>query len=351
MTQSSTYAQTALLNRPHWNPAPVKGGRPPRAFQEVWYLKLNDPATNRALWLRLTILVSGNGFRRVAETWAIYFQRSANKDVSKVALKQTYDLSTFSSSDADGTLRAENFELSPEHTRGKITSKGRTISWDLKIQPGHEARFNLVPETLSRSRIVRNTAFTVGEDLRFTGHSEVDGERVEWKDAAGMQAHLSGPKNGHSWVWGHCNLFVDGQGKPVPFLFEGLSAKARLAGSLSTPRLSTFYFHYEGKAYEFNSLWDAMRVKSRSSLTDWRFQADRGDLSFRGTAQAELKDFAGVTYEDTNGSLLYCSNSKLSNLEVHVYRRDKLESTFYSHGTAAFEVVTREKNPYVPILI
>jgi hypothetical protein len=346
--QTST---TADFNRPHWVQAPVKGGRPPAAFQEVWYLKLNDPTHNRALWLRLTLLVSANGFRRVAETWGIFFQRSSNsREVTKVALKQTHDLSTFKCS-PDGTLQAENFELSPTHTRGQIASKGRTIAWDLKITPGHDARFNLVPETLHRSKIVRNTAFTVGEDLRFTGTSTVDNDTTEWKDAAGMQAHLSGPKNGHSWVWGHCNLFVDGQGKPVPFLFEGLSAKARLAGSLSTPRLSTFYFHYEGQPYEFNTLWDAVRVKSRSSLTDWHFQADRGDLSFRGEATAELKDFAGLTYEDTNGSLLYCANSKLSNMQIHVYRRGKLESTFYAHGTAAFEVVTREKNPYVPILV
>jgi hypothetical protein len=345
-----THDKTASFNRPRWNQAPVQGGRPPGAFQEVWYLKLNDPTQNRALWLRLTLLVSANGFKRVAETWAIQFQRTSNKEVSKVALKQTFDLGTFSC-DESGTLRAENFELSPTHTRGKIISKGHTIEWDLQIQQGHEATFNLVPETLSRSRIVRNTAFTVGEDLRFTGSSTVDGERTEWKDAAGMQAHLSGPKNGHSWVWGQCNLFVDAQGKPVPFLFEGLSAKARLGGGLSTPRLSTFYFHYEGQPYEFNTLWDAVRVKSRSSLTDWHFQADRGDLSFRGTAQAELKEFAGLTYEDTNGSLLYCANSKLSNLEIHVYRRGKLETTVYSHGTAAFEVVTREKNPYVPILV
>ena len=57
-------------------------------------------------------------------------------------------------------------------------------------------------------------------------------------------------------------------------------------------------------------------------------------------------------YEDTNGSLLYCANSKLLEVSrIHIYRRGKLsESTFYGHGTAAFEVVTREKNPYVPIL-
>jgi hypothetical protein len=340
------------VNKPVWSPLwDPADTRERRAFQEVWYLKVNDPASNRALWLRLTLLISANGFRRVAEAWAIHFQRSSsNQEVTKLALKQTHDLGSFSC-DPDGTLRVGECEFSPARTRGRVTYKGHSIRWDLTLQPGHDASFNLVPGALSRAGLVRNTAVTVAEDLRFSGFSEVDGERFDWRDAAGMQAHLSGPKSGHSWIWGHCNLFVDAQGRPVPFLFEGLSAKARLVGSLPSPRLSTFYFHYEGKPYVFNSLWDALRVKSSSTLTEWRFQADRGDLSFRGTARAELKDFAGLTYEDTNGSLLYCANSKLSSLEIHVYRRGKLETTVYSHGTTAFEVVSREKNPYVPLLV
>jgi hypothetical protein len=340
----STFSQ---LNAPDWSP---KNPKTRGAFQEAWFLKLNDPVGQRALWLRLTILVSGNGFRRVAETWAIYFQRGAAKEVTKLAMKQTHDLHSFSA-DGDGTIRIGECEFGPARTRGRITSKGKTIAWDFELQPGHEAQFNLVPESLRRAKLVRNHVVTVSEDLRINGTTEIDGQKSEWKNAAGMQGHLSGTKSGHSWVWGHCNLFVDQQGKPVPFIFEGLSAKARLLGPLSSPRLSTFYFHYEGKPYAFNSLWDSLRVKSRNTLTDWEFQADRGDLSFRGKARAELKDFAGLTYEDTNGSLLYCANSKLSTLEIHVYRRGKLETALYSNGMAAFEVVSRQKNPYVPLLV
>jgi hypothetical protein len=247
----------AQLNRPLWNPTAPRGRK---AFQEVWYLKVNDPDTNRALWLRLTLLISANGFRRIAETWAIFFQRNSTKDVTKLALKQTYDLSAFSS-DADGTIRIGECELGANRTRGKITSKGKTISWDLQLQDGHEATFELLPRSLSRTGLLKNTAVTVSEDLRFDGTTEIDGVTHEWKNAAGMQAHLSGAKNGHSWVWGHCNLFVDEGGKPVPFLFEGMSAKARLVGKLASPKLSTFLFHYEGKAYHFNSLWDALRVR------------------------------------------------------------------------------------------
>ncbi|MGK5084306.1 hypothetical protein WDW37_13500 [Bdellovibrionota bacterium FG-1] len=335
------------LNTPLWTPArPAHRG----GFQEVWYLKLNDPAANRALWLRMTLLLSDNGFRRVAETWAIFFQRSATRELTKVAVKQTHDISAFSTT-PEGAIRIADCEFEGQRIHGRIQSKGQSISWDLAIRPQQDLSFNLVPESLRRLGLVKNGALTVGEDLLFSGTSEINGQKMEWRNAPGMQGHLSGPKVGHSWAWGHCNLFVDDRGQPAHLIFEGLSARARLIGPIPSPRLSTLFFFYDGKAYRFNSFWDSLRVKSHYTLTEWTFQADRGDLSFRGKAKAELKDFAGVNYEDTNGSFLFCANSKLSNLEIHVYRRGKLERTFYSAGMAAFEVVTRQKNPYVPVLI
>ena len=330
--------------------------RPPQGpFQEVWYLKLNDPTHQRALWLRMTLLVSANGFRQVAETWAVYFHRVAGQEVTKVALKQSHEIKSFSASD-EGSLRIADCEFSPQRVRGRIQSKGKTLTWDFSIAPNQDARFNFVPQSLRRSGLAKNTAETVAEDLVFNGVTELtDGNgapaKVTWTNAAGMQGHLSGPKAGHSWVWGHSNLFVNEEGRPIPFIFEGLSVRARLLGPMPSPRLSSFYFLYEGKPYAFNSIWDAIRVKSKNTLTDWEFQADRGELSFRGRAKAELKDFAGLTYEDTNGSLLYCANSKLSNLQIHIYRKGKLESSFSSNGMAAYEVVTRQKSPYVPLLL
>ncbi len=332
-----------ISNRPAWSelPAEKRAG-----FQEVWYLKLNDPAAQRALWLRFTLLSSVNGFRRLAETWAIYFQRNEQREVTKLALKQSHDLDGFGPG-----VKIADCELGEHGTRGSIHSKGRSIRWDLSFAPARAATFNLVPRGLARAGLVKNRAVTVHEDLRFDGSTEIDGARQVWKGAPGMQGHLSGPKNGHSWVWGHCNAFVDESGAPVDFVFEGLTARARLGGGLKSPWLSTLFFSYRGEDYRFNSVWDSVRCRSRHTLTDWEFQADRGDLSFRGTARAEHRDFAGVTYEDTDGSLLYCANSKLSEMSIHVYRRGKLERTLSARGTAAFEVVSRDRNPYVPLLI
>src|SRR4051812_13130609 len=110
----------------------VKNKNRSEAFQKAWYLKLNDPSSQRALWLRFTILSSKNGFNRIAETWAIYFQRLSNREVKKVALKQTYDIREFSMNE-NSEVRIGDCELSQSFTRGLIQSKGNSIGWDLKL--------------------------------------------------------------------------------------------------------------------------------------------------------------------------------------------------------------------------
>jgi hypothetical protein len=319
-------------------------------FHEVWHLKLSTPDGQHCLWLRFAQLVSSNGFKRVAENWAIYFRRGNQREVSRVALKQTQDISALTYS-AETGLKLGDSCLSADRTFGTIQSKGRSISWDFKIHSVHDLTFNLIPEALGRARLVRNSASTLGEDLRFTGTLKIDGEEVRFSEAPGMLGYHGGAGHAHAWVWGHSNVFVDEQGKPAEFIFEGLSARGRFLGIVPTPKVSSFFFFYRGKSYEFNSLRDALRVHSNHTLNEWRFGAEHGPIAFRGHATAEHRDFAGVTYEDTNGSLLYCANSGLSDLQIHVYRKGKLDSAFYANGTASLEIASRHKNPYVPQLI
>lgn len=321
----------------------------PRAYQKSWYLKLNDLQSQRAIWIRFTLLSTGNGFKRVAETWAVFFQRDVqNREVKKLALKQTYDMGAFQQTESG--IQIGNSELTPTYTRGSIQSKGNSIEWDFHIISGRKSSCSFVPEVLSKTGLVKNVVQTLDEELLFTGTTKMNGQETHWKEAPGMHGQLEGPKSGYSWVWGHCNSFQNESGKPVDFIFEGLSARTKV-GPLISPKLSSFFFYYKDRPYFFNTLKDAISLKSRNTLNEWEFQADRDDLSFRGYAKAEHKDFAGLTYEDTNGSLLYCANSKLSDMKILVYRGGKLESTLTSLGSAAFEVVSREKNPYVPLLI
>ncbi|MFZ9596727.1 MAG: hypothetical protein ACO3A2_11720 [Bdellovibrionia bacterium] len=328
-----------------------------RPLHEMWYLKLNDPSTQRAFWLRFTLLHPRNGFKRLCEVAAVYFEKTSQREIKKVALKQTYGLDAFQIRAASkasphlgqGVKMADN-ELTAQSTTGQIVSKGNSIHWDLSFTPESKTQFSLIPKFLSRSRLVKTSMKTLCEELIFTGITEINGERIHWKEAPGILGYRSGSIAGHSWTWGQCNAFVDEAGKPTPFVFEGLTAQTRI-GPFRTPSVSSFYFRYRQKDYHFNTLKDLIHIQSKANLNQWEFVTDRGELVFRGYIQSEYKDFAGLTDEDTQGSLLYFSNSKLSNMKVLVYRKGKLESTFTAEGTVAFEVVSRTRNPYVPLLI
>jgi hypothetical protein len=320
-----------------------------RAFQKVWYLKLNDPESHRALWLRFTAHSSDNGFSQNAEIWAIFFERDKSQDVSKIAVKNTFGIESFSENPSDG-LRIDQCSLHQNKTEGKIYSKGNSVEWNLSFIAGRQSSFQIIPKFLLGTKLVKNSIYTPYEELYFSGTTLINGKLIHWNQAPGMLGSFEGPNKGHSWVWGQCNSFVDSMGRPAQFLFEGLSVKTKL-GPLVSPSLSSFYFYYKDQNYYFNTLRDFINIRSKSTLNEWRFRAERGDLSFRGVINAEYKDFAGLTFEDTNGSYLYCSNSKLAMMQIFIYRRGKLEATYSAPGTAGFEIVSRNKNPYVPLLI
>ncbi len=320
-----------------------------KSFQEVWYLKLNEPAQNRALWLRFTLLLSKNGYKKISEVWGIFFQKKENGEILKTALKQTFPLACFKGE--NNKIQIQESFLTDHHTQGMIEAKGQHLKWNLEIKSLNGECFDLVPKTLSKTGVIKNKALTVHENLSFSGTCLVNGESYSWEQSPGMQAHLAGSKNGHSWVWSHCNYFLDEKGQPAQVVFEGLSARAKLLCGVPSPKLSTFYFNYQDKAYHLNSLWSAIRSRSQSELSEWNFEAESPPFTFKGQIKAELKSFAGITYEDTDGSLLYCSNSKLSEMTLVVYKNGKPEARFYAPQTAAFEFVSRKKNPYVPLLL
>jgi hypothetical protein len=321
------------------------------AQQQIWFLKLVEPQGRNAFYLRFSVLVSRNGFRQLAETSAVLFERVEGREVTKIAAKQTFDIQRFRQT---GRVSAEigPCRFSETETSGQVQSKGRAISWNLAFRPAQShSPFVLMPVELVRSGALGGMAETLQESLLFTGEVEIDGVRYEWKDAPGMLSYFGGSRSSHSWTWSHCNQLADEQGRPSDFVFEGMSSRPRIWGPIPGPRLSCFYFFYQQKEYRLNTLWNSLRMHSQPAPLGWEFRADTGDLSFRGQIKAQYRDFAGLTYEDTNGALIYCSNSELSDLDVQVYRRGKLESSLRARGTAAYEHAARAKSHYIPLLL
>ena len=341
-------AGSVITNRPVWNTALAGSGA---GHQEVWYMKMNAAEAGRALWLRFTLLARTDGSKRVAEVWAIDFRRREDGTVEKTGIKNTFDAGLFLPFETEGVpgFRIGENEFSDARTVGNIASEDHRIAWSFEMRPASSRTFDFVPASAAKLGLVKNTAVTVFEDWRFTGWSEVDGRRFEWQEASGMQGHLSGPKNGHSWAWAHCNLFMDEKGKAAECVFDGLSA--RVGKSRALPALTSLYLYHQGEEYRFNRLRDALRSSSHYGPESWEFEASQGGITVRGHIRAELTDFAGVTYEDTDGSPLYCHNSKMVDMGLDIFRRGRLVRHLSAPHTVAYEFVTRTKHPDVTFVI
>lgn len=314
---------------------PVSGLSERRTFSKSWTLKLNDPRSQRALWIRFAVLSSQNGFRRVAEVAVVYFEK-VGKDTQKVALKQTHDLSAFLASD-QSTIRIGNCELSPNRTRGSVSSKGRKLEWDLSFVGIQDQPVAL-----------RSNVITLGEDLIFSGSSVVDGKAIHWKDCPGMEGFIDHGRSNADCHWAHCSSFETEGGSHLPMVFEGYLSRRH---GFFFPQSVSFYVVYQSSEYFFNNFKNLFAVQSRVEKNQWKFRADREDLSFRGEIWAEHKDFAGITDENTQGDVIYSCNTEMASMRLGVYRKGKLEVTALSKDTTSFEILSNKKNPYVTSLI
>ncbi len=346
-------------NLPNWN-----GSR--ESFYEVWYFKLNlvgpsGPGTKSpALWLRFTTLSMQGGLKRVAEVWGIFFEPDAAGNVNKIAVKNTAKLSAPGMMEngklslgalqysGTGQVSIEDSVFGANFTRGSVVSRSSEISWDLSFEP-NEFTFFHVPTALTKLKLSKSTVCKPNVNVTFFGSFTVNGKRYECGTGApGCQGHIWGTRYAHDWAWAHCNSF---ETKSGPAVIEALTARVKLGGAIVSPQMSAMFFEYKGERYQWNSLWSAFTIKSNYDPTSWAFVAEKGHLRINGKIDCTIRDLTGVTYEDTAGGFLYCYNTELASLAVSVYYRGKLEETLKSSGAAAFETVSRNKNPYVEVLL
>lgn len=321
-------------------------------IQSSWCLSFRDPETGRALELRFAILVSKNGFQRIAEVWGIFFEKINNKDSQKTAItvvREAQDLSKFIK-ESENSFQISGCSFSSCASSGSIQSKGQTLEWNLKFKSRQKAFFDFTPPALKKFSLSKSVFVTPQPDLLFSGTVKVNGRVIEFNDTPGRQTHQNSQRNAHSLISGYANIFKNEQGAIIPFIFEAVSFRQFVIGSLPSPRVSSFYFVYEGKEFYFNSLRDAVHLRSKSDLSEWTFRAEKGDLVFQGSFSFELKDFAGISFEDTSGSIIYSSSSKFSDLKIQIYDHGKLKAALVADQTASVEILSRKKSPYVQVL-
>ncbi len=303
---------------------------------ESYFLKANDPARPRALWLKATIFASAHAPRRaVAEAWAVAFDRERGH----VAVKSwvPYEAARFSPVDFSAAIDGCSYGASA--VRGSITTAERTIAWDLRYRDASAPLYHY-PRKLYEARLPSQKLVSLCPDATFEGKATVRGETWSLDGWRGMVGHNWGRKHTALYAWAHCNVW---DGPPDPeIVFEGVSGRVAL-GPVLTPTRTLLFVRHRGVRYDLNGTLDLLRNQGEITPRRYRFRGE-SDLAFvQGELWGESDDFVGLYYPNPDGAMTYCLNTKIAQAELRFRPRGRDEMVLRS-SAAALEIGTRDPN-------
>lgn len=293
---------------------------------DVWFGKLNLPE-DRAFWFRYTHFV---GEEDQTHVWAIFFDRD-----KIIATKSKVIRISGLQSDSNCLLFWDrcNF-LSTSTVEGAIPN----LSWQLSFKNLGKSHV-FVPAIIGRLGLIESAYRSCFQDVRFSGEIRIQNQNVKLSDQSGMIGHITGKKQAHDWVWMHCSEF---EGHP-DVVFEGLSVRLKRWGKLWGP-FSTFVLYCNGRKHIFDNLGTFFCADTNLESDGFRFVVHRRSLTLAGRVCFGEFRSANVEYQDTDGSKLYCRNSKRSRIELELTdNKTKTTQFFVSNGKVAFERVDRQR--------
>jgi hypothetical protein len=297
---------------------------------------LNDREGRQALWLKATILVREGGTPRVAEAWAIAFDR----DGEHKAAKQTVPFSDarFGTSGLD--VAVAGLRLEPGRVTGEVTSGDRKIAFDLRFTMDAAPLLPFPSERMYEARLPSSKLVSPHPDSRFDGSYTVDGHTVLVEGWRGMQGHNWGTRHAEAYVWAHCSEWEGAD----DLVLEGVTARVKV-GPLLVPPLTVVCVRHRDVSYEFNIL----RSRGSMELRRWSFSAKSSFATVTGELWADTRDFVGLSYENPDGAITHCLNSKIARGRIRLSVRGKPDVEAMTRA-AALEIGTKDPGHGVTML-
>ena len=269
---------------------------------ESYFMKLNDPSGRRALWLKATIL-AGQGRAPVAEAWSIAFDRQGRH----VGVKQVVPHSEARFSREHLDVRVADLEIGAGSTRGRIVQGDRNIEWDLSFDTSGPPLVPYPVPKMYEGPFPSQKMVTPHPDTRFSGKYSVNGQDVAVGGWRGMQGHNWGKRHTELYAWGHVNQWENAD----DLVLEGATARIKLGPILAPPMTLLCVWHGDHH-YVFNDVRQLLRNRGSLTTRSWRFEAKTAEAHVHGELAADTNEMVGLHYENPNGEMTYCLNSKIA---------------------------------------
>jgi hypothetical protein len=300
---------------------------------ESYFLKLNEPSRREALWIKFTFLLPERGRGPRASVWTVHFDAATGRHR---ALKRTWPLDEVSFSDDRLDLGFGECALTPGRTAGRIADDEGEVRWDLRFEDRSEPLM-LYPPVLMRTPVPRFKHTSPMPDAVFRGRFSVDGAERSADGARGMLGHNWGPRHTRTYAWAHANLF---EGDHHDAVFEGACASLRV-GPFDTPLLTTLTLRHAGRVHDLRAVARLLRRRSSLGRYRWSFSGEEPPVRIEGVVQTVKDDIVGLYYDNPDGTMTYCLNSKIAHLRLFLYEKGCPDVVLDSRS-AAFELGTSD---------
>ncbi len=315
---------------------------------ESWFVRANDPARPRAIWLKATVLTRSDG-TAVSQAWFSAFDGDRT-----AAFRHDVPLrdSSFEHSATDLAIRVGPLSLGlgtfDGASAGALQSDAGRVTWELSLtrSPGPlGAPMCLLPSRrLVDARFPRNKLLTPFPAGTFDGEVEWDGERWDLGGWVGMQGHNWGASHSPEYAWGQC-VFLDAAGTPYA-VAEGASGRVELGRRLS-PLLSMLVVRRGDRELRFDRIVDLWRQRPTLDFPRWSLGLRGRD----GEATLEMVGSPGAMvclgYENPARALSHCLNSKTAGVRLRLAPKQGEPFELLSGHGGALEFLRADPVPEV----
>ena len=159
-----------------------------------------------------------------------------------------------------------------------------------------------------------------------------------------MQGHNWGRQHTWAYGWLHGNAWRGGESLVV----EAITARVKL-GALVAPPLTLVVAEHAGERHLFTLPGSLLRARGSFTTREFSFRAANAHARIHGHFSAETGDFAGLHYENPDGAMTYCLNSKIADGYVRLAVAGRPPFAARTRA-AALEIGTRDPDHGVKML-
>jgi hypothetical protein len=271
---------------------------------ESWFVKANDRAGERAVWLKWTIFAPPRAAERaIAEAWAVAFRRAG----PNVAVKASVPLAQarFAKDRLDVAVADARLDAACAH--GEVVSGVHRIAFDLSFEVRGGPFLHWPRPWMYERSFPSYKATSPLADARASGSLSVEGEHWNVSSWPAMLGHNWGPRHSDLYAWSHCNAWDDAD----DLVIEGFTGRARV-GPLRTPLATVVLARWRGQAYPMNEPRDVLRNRGEITPRRWKVRARGAGAALEGEVWAEADELVGLHYANPDAPVTYCLNTKLA---------------------------------------